>query len=130
MNLTLWRETGPVGRDPQESPLGAGKTPVTMAHPQRPQISQEPPGAESSALPTCPHTQGPLRAALGHSLRCTWHEQLPRGGPGRTTEEGKKRMNGALTHSQAPALRRKGLVWGCGWEEARPEGKMPGQSEK
>lgn len=35
-----------------------------------------------------------------------------------------KRMNEALSCSQAPTLRRKGLVSGCGQEEARPEGTV------
>lgn len=30
-------------------------------------------------------------------------------------------MNEALAHSQAPALGRKGLVWGCGRQETWPE---------
>lgn len=33
-------------------------------------------------------------------------------------------MNEALAHSQAPALGRKGLACGCGWEEAWPEGTV------
>ena len=37
---------------------------------------------------------------------------------------GRNGKNEALTHPQAPALRRKGHVWGCGWEQARPEGTV------
>ena len=45
-------------------------------------------------------------------------------GRGLIIEEGMKRMNEELSRSQAPALRRKGLVSGCGWEEARPQGTV------
>lgn len=58
--------------------LGAGKTPVTVA----PYLSR-PQELRSQPCPPLLTHRGPCEWLCGHSLYCTWHRWLPRGGAGR-----------------------------------------------